>query len=403
MAPYEAGEQDPIIVFDMGGDQNLFWSTYFAAQELGRTFRYLTLDHELHSFTFPPFQAIPPKKRNVIHISQLLVAAFHLDHGLIYGGNYFTHANLAALLHVARQLFKDNRNATLEDVSHYLDNPRVRKSFKDAEQIRMAFSFLMEYPQLQSSRDPEMEINLDRSLQNCEVIYFFCPTLQEPLTAPIVAGLGLYTLLNTCIRRKRSGQPRRLVRVIIDEFQDLLSLSLSRFLAQCRKFDIPTVILANQSTSQLTSRDLSLADQVFEGCAIRQYFTSLGDDLTVLQSLSDTVMDVTTGLSQGGMLTASVQRTEKEMPSLHPNTIREVTGRFGFSFVCLNDGTGHRNPIIVSQVHSGADHGHLPMPRRTCEPTEDSEPSSDGKMWQSALALLWEEIVREGRGAPKEP
>ena len=34
----------------------------------------------------------------------MLVQAFHLDHGLVYGGSYYTQQNLAALLGVTRQL-----------------------------------------------------------------------------------------------------------------------------------------------------------------------------------------------------------------------------------------------------------------------------------------------------------
>ncbi len=135
---------EPIFIFDLGGDQNLFWNVHDAVEELGRRtgvqrdFRYLTLDNHLHSFFFPPFQAVDADV-NALTIAQLFIVAFSMDHGLVYGGNYYSQMNLAALHRVARKVTSETGNATLEDVARYLDDPASR--LKDAEQVRMTFEF----------------------------------------------------------------------------------------------------------------------------------------------------------------------------------------------------------------------------------------------------------------------
>ena len=56
MQPYPTKfgiERDPIAIFDLGGDQNLFHNAWELATKYGRTFRYLMLDKsvlEVNSF-----------------------------------------------------------------------------------------------------------------------------------------------------------------------------------------------------------------------------------------------------------------------------------------------------------------------------------------------------------------
>lgn len=355
--------RNPIFVFDLAGDANLFWNVKEQAEEKGRRFRFLTLDPDLDSHFFPPFQAVPVGETNIIKISQLMISALHMDFGIAYGGSYFSQQNLAALLQVARKLVRGGGNPSLQDVARYLDDPANRREFKDAQQVRMTFDFLLEYRQLQSVGDPECEIDIDRAIDDSEVIYFFCPTLTEPITARLVAGLGLYTTVNAAVQRtKRKDAPRR-VRIVVDEFQEIVGRSLAALLAQSRKFQV-SLVLANQSTSQLTSRDLSLADQVFEGTAVKQYFTSLGDDVDVLQSLSKLKSQFLNGRTSGGMAQSSVSQREELVPALERDTILDVTYTFGRSIVTVNDGTGHTEPVIIHQRHTAPDYTNRPMEPR---------------------------------------
>jgi len=91
----------------------------------------------------------------------------------------------------------------------------------------------------------------------------------QATTARQVAGLGLYTLLAAAQLRKDSGANQcvgeyvghRHAWVIVDEFQELAGRSFSSLLAQSSKFGI-SLILANQTTTQLETRDINLANVV---------------------------------------------------------------------------------------------------------------------------------------------
>lgn len=368
MRPYDdegRSERDPIFVFDLAGDANLFWNVREQADAEQRRFRFLTLDPDLDSYSFPPFQAVPMGASNIIKISQLLISALHLEFGLAYGGSYFSQQNLAALLQVARKLVRGGGNPSLEDVARYLDDPANRREFKDAQQVRMTFDFLLEYPQLQSVADPEREIDIARAIEESEVVYFFCPTLSEPITARLVAGLGLYTTIHAAIQRTKRGEERRRVRIVIDEFQEIVGRSLAALLAQSRKFGLSSLILSNQSTSQLVSRDLSLADQVFEGTALKQYFTCLGEDVEELQSLSKLKSQYLFGRTSGGMAQSSISQREELVPTLERDTILDVTNTFGRSIVVINDGSGHTEPVMIDQKHAAANYTNRLMPVRS--------------------------------------
>jgi hypothetical protein len=324
----------------------------------------LTLDPELESHFFPPFQAVPASERNALRIAEMLVTALHMDHGLAYGGAYYSQQNTAALLAVARKLTEDMTSATLDDVAEYLDDPQNRKLFKDADQVRMTFQFLREYPNLSDAPDPNNEIDFARAIEESHVVYFFTPTLSEPMTARLVAGLGLYTAINAAMQRTKHGLPKRYIRIFIDEFQEIVGRNLGALLAQARKFSIQTLCLANQSTSQLETRDTSLVDAIFEGTSLKLYYTCVGKrDTEDLQSLSKDKAKILGGTSSQRFAQTTSTR-EVIVPSLERDTILDVSSSFGHAFVVMNDGQGHKEPIIIEQRHVLPDLSHLPMPLR---------------------------------------
>lgn len=398
-----ASVADALFVIDFGGDQNVFWNAYEIALRTKRRFRFLTLDDQLESYCFPPFQAVPRRGANVIRISQMLMRSFHMEHGLVYGGNYYSQQNLAALLRAAKKLASENSDATLEDVARYLEDPKNRRQFKDADQVRMTFDFLLEYEQLKRDDDPDKNIDVNRALDPTEppeLIYFFCPTLEEPLTAPLVGGLALCTIIAVAIARKKHGLNLRRARVFIDEFQEIVGRSLAALLAQSRKFNL-SLFLANQSSSQLENRDLSLADAVFEGCQVRQYYTVCGeDDTRLLQSLSkDKIKTLGGGTARG--LQSSQNFRETIVPSLERDQTLEVSSRFGRSYLVVNDGAAYRAPIVLEQAHRFPDYSKKPMPLRAVAaspanqtpavPTTPHAPTPAAARWQAELAALWAE------------
>jgi hypothetical protein len=351
----------PIFVIDLGGDQNLYHNIKRAAEAIGLTFRYLTLDTKLASFNFPPFQTLTGLKLQTPEVSQRLLRAFNLDFGAaIYGATYYASRSLDAMLSIAKHVFAANPNAELTDVDRHLNRPENKQALRDAESIRMNVRFCLQYPQLSAASDPEQNILIERAIEQSEVTYFFCPSLDDPIVSPLVGGMALATIIHIASERAKAGKPRVPIYVVVDEFSEIVGRSLGALLAQGRKYGL-RFILANQSTSQLEPQGgFKLSDTVFEGTTFKQYFTSLGDDIKVLQSLSrDKRIQLGGSTVQG--LSTSVSFKDQIVPSLDRDDILKVSATFGQSFVVLNDGKGHRDPVVVQQTHEYPDLSEEPM------------------------------------------
>lgn len=350
MQPYvENGttRRDPVCIFDLGGDLALFNFVKREAERLGRRFRFLSLSPNDDSDYFDPFQSLPAGERNVIRITTLLIEAFNLDNGLVYGGQYFTAQNLAALLSVVRKLSKEEgKRLTLQDVALYLDREARTKKIRDADQIRMTFDFLLEYPQLlvDEKTDPNLCIDMARALADGEVMYFFVPTLSEMTTARQIAGLGLYNLVYAAMQRSRNGLPNARVWTLIDEFHELTGRAFEALLAQSAKFGV-SLILANQTTSQLESRDSSLHQIVFDNAHVKLYLTvTCKRDIEDLQGLSEDRVKMLPGMSSKQFVTA-VSEHAVEKPLLSRNEILDISSTAGHGILILDEGHGHHEPI----------------------------------------------------------
>ncbi len=387
--------KDAIFVFDLGGDLALF---NFAKQLAGddRTFRFLSLEPDDEWHFFDPLQAATggPTDR-LIRIAILLQQAFSLDHGLVYGGSYYSQRNLSALLNVAHTVTQKKRGTaaqtTIDDIAFHLQHQNV----KDADEIRMIFQFLLEYEQLKPT-DPLAEnvINMQRALDRAEVIYFFCPTIGEAMTARQIAGLGLYTLINAAMQRvqalkpEQRGMPLPHAWVFVDEFQELAGRSYASLLAQASKFGL-SLIMANQTTAQLSTRDMSLADIVRDNTFAKMYFTVTGvEDIKGIQAFSKESSRMLTGTSEDDRpFDPSTRRTLSEVivPSLKADEILHTSSTDKHCFLILDDGTRHREPIrlwtdYVLDANTFHTFKHTPPPkitepRRTpLEPADPQEP-----------------------------
>lgn len=381
MQPYADNgttKRDPIFIFDLGGDLALFNFVKQAAEKIGRTFRFLSLHAGDDSHCFDPFQAVPEGERDVMRITTLLIEAFNLDNGLIYGGQYFTAQNLAALLSVVRKLSREEgRRLTLQDVALYLEREARGKKIRDADQIRMTFNFLLEYPQLQvdDKTDPARSIDMNRALEDGEVVYFFAPTLSEMTTARQIAGLGLYNLVYAAMQRARNDRPLVRAWTFIDEFHELTGRAFEALLAQSAKFGI-SLILANQTTSQLESRASSLHQIVFDNSHVKLYFTvTCQRDIEDLQGLSEEHLRWLPGSSSKQYVTSTTDHAV-EVPQLSKNDILDISATEGHGFLIIDDGKGHHEPYHAEVRYHIEDKElylkarRTPIPRR---PAEDRE------------------------------
>lgn len=397
--------KDAIFVFDLGGDLALFNFARIQARMHGRTFRFLSLEAKDDWDYFDPFQAAGDRKDRLIRTAILLQQAFSLDHGLVYGGSYYSQRNLSALLSVARKLARRNKNSTvrttLDEVSKYLDQEQV----KDADEIRMIFQFLEEYEQLKPPDPmPANVINMANALQHGEIVYFLCPTIGEAMTARQICGLGLYTLINAAMERVRHrekkdrGRPLSHAWVFVDEFQELAGRSYANLLAQASKFGL-SLIMANQTTTQLSSRDMNLADIVRDNTFAKIYFTITGEeDIRGMQTFSKESSRFVRGSSSSThshdfSLTQQVSSSELLVPTLKTDEILDTSSTDKHCFLILDDGTRHREPIRLwtdyalkrrtFQRFKQTPPRRLKKPREQQPPTDAEEP-----LWKQARRKL---------------
>lgn len=361
--------KDPIFIFDLGGDLALF---NFVKKRLceaqvehkngkvgdARKFRFLSLKENDDWDYFDPFQIVQSGEKNIIRLAQVLIEAFNQDYGLMYGAAYYSMRSLSALIRVAEHVVRKSKSGThldFKDVGNYLQKPD-RGADRDEAAIRMAFDFLMKYDQLQSpppGAPHRRQINMQRALDDSEVVYFFCPSMGQATTARQIAGLGLYTLLAAAQLRKDQGHNKgansRHAWVLVDEFHELAGRSFASLLAQSSKYSI-SLILANQTTTQLENRDINLAHVVRDNCLAKMYFTVTGkQDLEELQAFSQEDRDrIHSGSKTHHDMDFKESFTdgysERITTKLKRDDILSTSSTGKHFYLIMDDGSGHREP-----------------------------------------------------------
>lgn len=399
---HRAMERDAVFVFDLGGDLALFNAVRKRAKALGRKFSYFSLDPK-RSHYFDPFQSVKADELRVIRICNLLVEAMHLDYGLVYGGSYYTQRNLAGLLRVADravQARQAGKTTGLRDIAEYLDSHRE----KDEDSIRMAFMFLLRYEQLMPAANDPNVIDLTRAISERHVVYFFTPTMGEASTARQLAGLGLYTTVNAAMQlasqRSKPDRERPLPHawVFCDEFQEIAGRAFSALLAQASKFGL-SLILANQTTTQLESKELSIADIVRDNTLAKVYFTVTGKrDIEELQTFSDDDRDVlhskTNAPLQLNFSAAKEGETEFITPMLRKGEILDASATFGQAFAIIDDGRGHREPARIQCAHAMPFAEYRKLRNTPLKEVPHIEPEAGSEHPDAPRDMLWQRSRR---------
>jgi hypothetical protein len=337
-------QDDPIFIFDLGGDVDLFHAAKSQARALKRKFRFVSLERDHAWATFDPFQEMRGEGGgSAIALAEHLANAFNLDHGLFYGGSYFSRVNLSTLLEAAKELDRLKEKASLSAIVSF-----IKRKGGESSEVMMCFKTLLEFPQLYM-HDPENHINFARAIENSEVIYFSMPTLGGTNSARQVASLGLYSALLAAMRRVNANKEKRNIFFVIDEFQELVSRSFSSLVSQCGKFGV-TLVMANQTTSQLENRDVNVADVVRDNTILKLYSTfTTKHDLENMQLLSKDTIQILKTTTTSGVSGQSSSVSEKEIlaPRLQKNLALEVSSTEGCFFSFLDDGKGHNEPQIL--------------------------------------------------------
>lgn len=222
--------------------------------------------------------------------------------------------------------------------------------------------FLLRYEQLMPAANDPNVIDLARAISERHVVYFFTPTMGEASTARQLAGLGLYTTVNAAMQlasqRPAADRERPLPHcwTFVDEFQEIAGRAFSAPLAQASKFGL-SLILANQTTTQLESKELSIADIVRDNTLAKVYFTVTGKrDIEELQTFSDEDRDILHSkttmpmqLSLGGMKEGEAEFITS---MLRKRAILDTSATFGQAFAIIDDGQGHREPARIQCTHA---------------------------------------------------
>jgi hypothetical protein len=319
-----------------------------------------------------------------------------------------------------RQLFIDVARLLTENSDTLL--PEVRKAGVHSMEVigRMAaFNSLNIVP---GDGSPEAaldaQIQLADFFQRPSAAVFRLPSTTASIGAPAIARLILFFL----IIAGKTAERKIKVHIIIDEFQRMASESLDQVLQLARSHDC-SLVLANQSLSDLKASSARIYQAVSSSCAIRQWFSvSSLSDIESLQKQMGTHEEVqvsTTHTSSGTNTSYKVDHvprariTDLHTISEHPNlSVLQVGGsgrayaRYrGIPFICYSNyhiskqeferrkklGWPNDLPGMIKAkeeaqtVSFKSPSSKKGKPRRNSDTDNDNRPDQNGNRWDPGL------------------
>ncbi len=256
------------------------------SQRLGTTIpvKHFTLDHGQATFLLDIFPQqwwtrLPSPQRTGVVLSALSLA-----YSRAYGESFYTDSAYD-LVHFVLQRHPDVRSwadlqVRMEEAIRYAKPWELSEEVKrDGGHAALVVKRLAALPAINnygahSSSVAQNAIDFSAAFQSPQHAYFALSAIQNGLVAGEVGRLAIAALLNTaCAMKQRSHG----VVLIIDEFQELVTSQLGLLLAQARGLGIG-VILANQTTSQLVTKDCDLRP-IVEGNTSLQAWFQITDDV----------------------------------------------------------------------------------------------------------------------------
>jgi len=414
MEPYElewktaagkksATRHDAIVVIDLGGDKAMFHAARKRAQELGRAFRFLSLDPR-RSMRFDPFQSIAGEGHRIIRLCNLLLEAFSLDHGIVYGGSWFSQRNLLMLLEICEEMVANKKRGgevTLKEVDRYLRGPKCAQ-IKDAEQIRGIFRFLLEYEQLQPEPGDQDTILLERAIQDGEVIYAYLPAISEATTARQIAGLLLQTTVASAMKiyeeREGDPSPQPHVHVFVDELATIAGASFESLLTGSRKYSMSLYMAFQTTESMRRDQNNDLSPAVRDNSILKLLYTVTGErDIEELQSFSrettrplrSSPVDSSVRLSGRGAFGRDSE-SESICRQLTRAEILDISATKGCCLAIVEDGLGHREPIPMVGAYAISEVEYLEAMSTPLPLTTRSRPKVEATDAERRRGLPWE-------------
>ena len=280
-----------------------------------------------------------PRKAN------FLGASLSLLHGEGFGQGYFARVNLSMLLVALKNLeSRGIANPTLFEIGQELGRmARSRQWSKDAEAL-YALEQLLGYVQFSAFADSKRNIDIDRAIDFCELVYFFLPSLLEPLSARATALLFIWSILIEAAKRKKQGKPERTMVVAIDECSLIVGgKSFEDAIVLCRRLGV-ILLLCHQTSTQLRYKHADLRPVVTDNTSIRVYFTlptkEDSEEIINHSKLVNKPRKSTTARS----FDSSVTMQENEVPGFDSNLCKDISGQFGHGVLIRELGDMHREP-----------------------------------------------------------
>ncbi|QEG36214.1 TraM recognition site of TraD and TraG [Bythopirellula goksoeyrii] len=385
LQPYQVGGKeviDPLCIVDLGGDLFTFNLIMEECIRLGRVLKWLSLDPLDESYFFDPLQSCKSLSGSSARKANFVTAGLNLAYAEGFGTGYFGRLNYATIREAFIRLGHQGVvSPTLLELGEELSEMAKRqKQGREAAEALYALDQLLDYPSLTRGEDPTKRIDVDEALEDSQVLYFFLPTLQEPLAARAVGTLAAWTVINAAAYRQKTGQSKRNIPLVIDEaaqivhgqsFQDALVLS--------RKYGIRIHMLYQSEAQLRSSRGTDMSQVVGDNCAVKAFFTtdtSKGQELADLQGYSKDEIVPRLGTSRSGLRTTTSEQ-ENEEPILKRNSVIDTSSTFGEFFLLFNDGKGHREPIRMmsefpTTLEKHAELSNLPLPRKVVPQTVPS-------------------------------
>ena len=289
-----------------------------------------------------------------------------------FGSGYFSRLNLATIRESIERLeVKSVLTPTIDDLAQELKAmAKSQRGKKDAAEALYALDTLRDYECLRPAATQNDNLDFATCLDECQVFYFFLPTLQEGLTARAVGTLGLWTLINQAAYRLKLGKPKRRIAVFMEEMAQIChGQSFSDALTLSRKLGLH-LFNSYQSESQLrgSAKNSDMSVSMRDNSAIRVFFTTAtepnGPELKDLQGYSDDVTKTRGGASQKH-LTRTTSEQEIVEPKLERNDVLAVNRAFGRAYFVKDS----MEPIPLqidfpASIRKHEELGHRPIPSK---------------------------------------
>jgi hypothetical protein len=275
----------PVVIFDLKGDRALFHAVRHAAEQSGRTFRYLSIRSTDDYDFFDPFQMFDWSHLSPMELADKFLRGLMLDYGITYGPSFYTTENLATLTEGMTEFF-DRGQRTLSRLAAILKKITGPRQNLDGRHAAKSIRLLAQYPQVDITKHrtpPTRQIDLLRAISEAEVVLFHLHMQDRAASARPLVGLALYTLEEAVKTRAARNLETCDTYVVIDEFYYIGGHAFGELISIARDWGLH-FILANQASGQLKTYDPNLSEVIRKNTVVEQYYTP-GRDREELEHL----------------------------------------------------------------------------------------------------------------------